>query len=107
MSTLPPPNPEQGAAAAKKANEARSNILDAMKAGNMDMESLFRLVDDEGLEHILGHIHLRTALLALPHIGEKRAWDILDQLGLEPHRHLDALGSHQRESILIAIEAAL
>lgn len=103
MTNLPPPDPEQGAAAESQAAEARASALEALTEGAITLQDLFARVVAEEPHRQLGHIHVRAALLSLPHIGEKRADEILDALGIPPHRHLDAIGTRERELVYEAI----
>lgn len=98
--TIPTPDPAQGAAAEAQAAEARRTALEAVTAGSLTLEELFAQVDAEDPHHQLGHIHARAALLALAHIGDVKADQILDGLGIKHDEHLDVLGSEQRAAIL-------
>lgn len=109
MTTLPEPDPAQGAAAEAQATEARRTALRAVTFGSVTLAELFAQIDTEEPKHQLGHIHLRSALLALPHIGEVKADEIIAALNLTRDRHLDTIGSEQRaklEVLVSAIEAA-
>lgn len=97
--TLPTPDPAQGAAAEAQAAEARRTALDAVTAGSLTLDELFAQVDAEDPHHQLGHIHARALLLALPHIGEVKADEILDGLGIKHDEHIDVLGGQQRAAI--------
>ncbi len=103
MSPLPAPDPAEGAAAESQAAEARSSALGELSEGDLTLEELFRAVDDEEPAHQLGHIHVRAALLALPQIGETRADEILEAVGLEGDRHLDTIGSLEQEALLAEV----
>jgi hypothetical protein len=96
MTTLPPPNPEEGAAAEAQAAEARRSALDELTAGSLTLGELFDEVELEDPKRQLGHIHLRAALLALPHIGETKADEIIAAVNLERDRHLDTIGVEQQ-----------
>lgn len=99
-SALPPPDPAEGEAALIQADEARTAASNELSEGSLTLEELFAQVDEEGPRKQLGHMHLRHALVALPHIGETRADEILETVGLEGDRHLDTVGSHEQESLL-------
>jgi len=104
VSQLPPPDPAEGAAAEAQAAEARANALAELSAGSLTLAELLVQVEGEEPHHQLGHIHVRAALLALPHIGEVRADEVLASLGLEPGRHLASLGREQQ--VLLCENAA-
>jgi hypothetical protein len=103
--TLPTPDPAEGAAAEAHAAQARRSALAAVSAGSVTLAELFDQVEAEEPKHQLGHIHLRAALLALPHIGEIRADRILDEAGLASDTHLAELGIHQRAGLIALAEA--
>jgi hypothetical protein len=94
--TLPTPDPEQGAAAEAQAAEARRSALDELRVGSLTLAELFDEVEHEDPKHQLGHIHVRAALLALPHIGEVKADEIIAALNLTRDRHLDTIGLEQQ-----------
>lgn len=96
MTQLPPPNPAAGGAAEAQAAEARRNALQAITDGSLTMDELFAQIEQEEPHHQLGHIHVRALLLALPHIGETKADELLREVGIEASRHLASLGSEQR-----------
>lgn len=100
MAPLPPPNPAEGRAASEQAAQARRTALHALTMGQLTLQALFELVEAEWPKHQLGHIHVRAALEALPHIGEVRSARILTDLGIPYTEHLDVLGPIQRERLL-------
>lgn len=100
---LPPPDPAQGAAAEAQATEARRTALQVLTAGSLTLTELFAQVDAEDPHHQLGHIHARAMLLALPHIGEVKADEILDGLGIPHSEHIDVLGVLQRAALVQAV----
>jgi len=104
---LPTPDPAEGEAAAAAANEARASVSAQLTAGTLDLTGLFGQVDEEKGEgdphYIIGHMHARHALIALPHIGEVKADKILDDLGIKHDEHLAEIGADQR----VALEQAV
>lgn len=106
MSNLPTPDPAEGRAASEEAAQARRDAEEALRSGTMRLEALFTQVDAESEEQghkVYGHMHLRAALLALPFIGEKKANEILDNLGLAHDVHLAQLGDNQRQAVIQAV----
>lgn len=98
---LPPPDPEEGAQAEKEAAAARAAALDEVTEGTIDLEELFAQVEDEEPpEHVLGHIHVKAALLAVKGIGEKTAQGILTELEIEGDHHLAMLGPDQQAALI-------
>jgi hypothetical protein len=102
MSNLPPPDPAVGEAANVAAGAARDAAEASLKDGSLDLAGLFSQERaEEGTQ--LGHMNIKRALIALPHIGEVKADEILANLGIEGSRNLDTLGNHQREELEQAI----
>jgi transposase len=96
---LPEPDPAVGAEAMSQAAEARRTATRELEEGALTLEELLVQVDEEDSDQ-LGHMHVRHALLALPHIGEVRADRILAEAGVDGMRHLASLGSRQAEHLV-------
>lgn len=107
-STLPPPDPAAGEQAAAAAEDARDQVELQLSQGQLDLAGVFSQLDAEtGTgHHQIGHMHARALLLALPKIGEKRANEILDGLGIAHDEHIDVLGANQRQALIDAVAAA-
>lgn len=106
MSPLPPPDPAAVNAAAQAAAQAREAVEEQLTAGTLDLAGLFAQVDAETDHHVIGHMHVRAALLALPKIGDVKANAILDWLGIKHDEHIDVLGATQRQDLANAVAAA-
>lgn len=105
---LPPPDPEAGGLAESEAEQGRRDLEAAMQSGELSLAGLFDASGQESEEHghrIAGHMHLKRALLALPHIGEIRANEILDALNLDGGEHIDQVGTQQQAALVEAVEA--
>lgn len=105
MTDLPAPDQPAATAAAQAANEARDAYRAELAAGTKTLTDLFGDVDAEksaGGHRVLGHMHIRGALEALPKIGEVKSAEILDRLGIAHDEHLDVLGAVQRQALLEA-----
>ena len=98
---LPAPDPSEGEAAEAAAAAARKTASDNLTAGTLDLAGLFAAVDNEKTagHYVLGHMHAKHALVALPKIGEVKADTILDGLGIKHDEHLDVLGAEQRRAL--------
>lgn len=106
MSPLPPPDPAAGNAASVAADAARDVAEAALKDGSLNLDGLFAQVDAETGKHVIGHMHVKAALVALPHIGEVKAAKILTETGINGGEHLVQLGAQQRVALTEAIAAA-
>ena len=107
---IPPPvNPEIGEIANEEATQARRDIEANLTNGNITLEDVFQLADNEKAEdsphRIVGHMHIGAALLALPHIGETNTDNILNTVGLTRDRHIASLGDNERDDLLDLVEA--
>lgn len=103
-------DPNVGAAAESAAEQARRDARQALTDGGLNLHGLFEMADqekDEEGSRVIGHMHLRGALLALPWIGETKADAVLEECGLEADRHVASLGSHQRDQIILAVDKLL
>jgi S13-like protein len=107
MSTLPPPDPAEGNAASVAASEARDAAEQQLKSGALDLPGLFAAADAETGHHTIGHMHVKAALVALPHIGEVKAARILAELAIAGDEHIDVLGGKQRQALQAAVAAAV
>jgi hypothetical protein len=104
----PEPDPALGEAAAEEAAAARRDIESQLADGSLTITDVFEMSDQEAGQsshRIVGHMHLRAALLALPHIGEVKADEILEEVGLEGDRHIDTIGDNEQQTIAEAVEA--
>lgn len=106
--TASPVDQAQGTESASEAAQARRDIEGQLTDGSLTLTDLFQMSDAEtGDSHrTVGHMHLRAALLALPGIGEVKADAILAEVGIKGDRHIDSLGSKQREKLAAAVDAA-
>lgn len=112
---LPEPDPAVGSAAHSTITEARRDIEGQLADGSLSMADLFQMVLNERTEaeasgqatphRVVGHLKLRAALLAHDKIGEKKADEILEEVGLDGDRHLDDLGTEQQQQLVAAVAA--
>lgn len=110
MSVPDLPEPDQAAAslAAQEAAAARQDIESQLSDGSLSITDVFQMSDQEIGEtshRIVGHMHIRAALLALPHIGDVRADEILEEVGIEGDRHIDTIGDDEQDEIAEAVRA--
>jgi hypothetical protein len=108
VSSLPPPDPAAGEQAAQAAEAARRDVESQLSSGSLDLTGLFAMNEQErtagGPRHV-GHMHLRAALLALPHIGEKKADEILTEVSIPADRHIDDIGTQEQQKLSEAVAA--
>jgi hypothetical protein len=104
-SDLPPLDQEAGAEAEAEAEAGRRDLKTALSSGELTLQGLFDASDSESGDsgRVAGHMHIRAALLALPHIGDTKADAILDSVGIAGDKHVDAIGSDQRKKLEEAV----
>lgn len=99
----------EGTTAASETATARREIEGQLADGTLTLDDLFEMGDGEsGDSHrVIGHMHVRAALLALKGIGEVKADAILKEVGIDGDRHVATLGSNQREQLATAVDEHL
>ncbi|KXP01066.1 integration host factor, actinobacterial type [Tsukamurella pseudospumae] len=93
---LPTLTPEQRANALAKAAEVRTARA-AIKASTTTLAAVL----DRSAESAVGKLKVQALLEALPKVGNVRAADIMDELGIAPTRRIDGLGERQRAGPLL------
>lgn len=108
MTNLPEPDPAAASLANEEVSAARRDIETQLADGSLTTDDVFQMSESEatsGAHRVVGHMHVRAMLLALPGIGETRADEILDEVGIEGDRHVDTLGVDEQEEIAAAVAA--
>jgi hypothetical protein len=103
-----PLDPREGEMANEEVSAARRDIEGQLADGSLGLADLFEMNESEprGESHrIVGHMHLRAALLSLDGIGEVKADEILDEVGLEGDQHIDTLDSDDQARLVEAVGA--
>jgi hypothetical protein len=97
----------EGTTASSETAAARRETLGQVTDGSLGLADLFQMAEGESGDsgRIIGHMHIRAALLALPGIGDKKADAILADVGVEGDRHIATLGSNQRDALVAAVAA--
>jgi hypothetical protein len=95
----------EGTTASSETATARREALGQVSDGSLALNDLFQMADSESGDsgRVIGHMHIRAALLALPGIGEKKADAILTEVDVEGDRHIATLGSNQRDQLVQAV----
>lgn len=92
-------DPAVGSAANQEAGQARQDAQHSLSDGTIDLRGLF---DQGATPGPVGHMHVRAALVSLPHIDETRADRILAATGIDGSHHVDQLGSDQQQQLIDA-----
>lgn len=95
LPTLTPEQRKAALAAAHATRAARAQIKRDIKAGIIDPA---QVIDSRGDKNI-GGITVVQFIAALPRYGRARAETICNELGIDPGKHLRALGDHQAQRL--------
>ena len=96
---LPPLTPEERAAALEKAAAARkerSEVKGRLKAGTVTLSGVIK---DAETNATLAKMPVCDLLRAMPGVGEVRAREIMDRLGIAESRRVRGLGTNQRGAL--------
>jgi hypothetical protein len=99
--------PGEGELANEEVSQARRDMETSLKNGSADLSTVFSQSDEEhGSSHrVIGHMHIAAVLEALPHIGTTRANEVLEKVGIERDRHIDTIGSDERQQLIDAVNS--
>jgi hypothetical protein len=103
---LPVLTPEQRAEALAKAAEARkarSELLAAVKAGDLSVEAVLTKAESD---EIVKKTKVSALLKALPGVGAVKAAKLLEELSIAESRRIGGLGTNQRQALIEASSAS-
>jgi len=103
---LPVLTPEQRAEALAKAAEARkarSELLSAVKAGDLSVEAVLTKAETD---EIVKKTKVSALLKALPGVGSVKAAKLLEELSIAETRRIGGLGANQRQALIEASSAS-
>ena len=96
---LPPLTPEQRAAALEKAAKARKDraeVKNRLKHGSMTLPQVLK----EGqTDDVVGKMKVSALLESMPGVGNVRAKQIMERLGIAESRRVRGLGANQRTAL--------
>ena len=101
MPSLPPLSPEQRADALVKAaaaRHARAELKGSLKAGQVGVRDVFRMAYTEQDEAVL-KMPVFDLLKSLPGVGDVRARQLMQRLGIAEGRRIRGLGDRQRAAL--------
>ncbi len=99
----PTMTPEQRAAALEKAREVRAARSELTKKLGMGMISPADFLAQSG-DPVVGKMKVRAFIGALPGYGKVKTEKLMEELGIQPERRIQGLGSKQKEALLAALE---
>jgi hypothetical protein len=95
----PPLTPEQRSAALEKAAEARkerAEVKNRLKKGSI---TLAQVLKEGQTNDVIGKMKVSALLESLPGVGQVRAKQIMDRLGIGEARRVRGLGANQRTAL--------
>ena len=96
---LPPLTPDQRAAALEKAAKARKDraeVKNNLKRGAITLPAVLKQGQSDDT---VGKMKVSALLEAMPGVGEVRARQIMERLGIAESRRVRGLGANQRSAL--------
>ena len=104
---LPPLTREERAAALEKAARARkerSELKLSLKRGEMPLSDV---IEDAATDAVIAKTYVLDLIRAMPGIGDVRAKQIMERLGIAESRRVGGLGPNQRDALVAEFEPEL
>lgn len=92
---LPPLTPEQRAAAARKATDARLRRAQAKSRLKHSGASVLDVISEGQTDDAIGRMRVSVLLESVPGVGPVRARQIMERLSIAESRRVRGLGPHQ------------
>ena len=96
---IPTLSPEERARALQKAQQIRSQRMEArkqLKEGKLTLETVLSEMDNE----IYAKMRVKYLLESLPQVGKITAMKIMEEIGIDEARRIQGLGSRQKAQLL-------
>ena len=96
---IPTLSPEERAKALQKAQQIRSQRMEArkqLKEGKLSLETVLSEMDNE----IYAKMRVKYLLESLPQVGKITAMKIMEEIGIDEARRIQGLGSRQKAQLL-------
>ena len=91
------------AGASADARSSRAEVQSKLKAGDIDLEEVFRLADRDDT---IGRTRVKVLLQNLPGVGSTGAVRAMEEIGIDASRRVRGLGSGQREALVQRFEGS-
>ncbi len=98
----PTMTPEQRAKALEKARivrAQRSEITKKIQMGMMTPAEVLEKADDP----VIGRMKVKSFISAVPGYGKSKTEKLMEELGIQPERRIQGLGTKQQENLLEAL----
>ena len=96
LPNLSPEDRKKALEKAAKARQARAELRQKIKAGNMSFAAVMKKADDP----IVARMKVATLLESLPGYGKAKAAKIMEELEISESRRVQGLGARQREMLM-------
>jgi len=96
LPNLSPEDRKKALEKAAKARQARAELRQKIKAGNMSFADVMKKADDP----IVARMKVATLLESLPGYGKAKAAKIMEELEISESRRVQGLGARQREMLM-------
>jgi hypothetical protein len=83
--------------ASAKARAARTRLQGRLKTGKMDLAQALKAADRD---EAIARTRVKVLLQSLPGVGSAGALKVMEELGIDPGRHVKGLGERQRADLL-------
>ena len=96
---IPTLSPEERARALQKAQQIRSQRMEArkqLKEGKLSLGTVLSEMDNE----IYAKMRVKYLLESLPQVGKIAAMKIMEEIGIDEARRIQGLGSRQKAQLL-------
>jgi len=96
---IPTLSPEERARALQKAQQIRSQRMEArkqLKEGKLSLQTVLSEMDNE----IYAKMRVKYLLESLPQVGKITAMKIMEEIGIDEARRIQGLGSRQKAQLL-------
>lgn len=97
---LPKLTAEQRAAALEKAAQARKLRAEVKNKLKTSAASLAEVLDQATVNEVIAKLKVRDLLQSLPGVGQVRAKEIMERIGIADSRRLRGLGANQIQALL-------
>lgn len=97
---LPKLTPEQRQAALEKAAQARQIRAEVKNRLKTSAASLAEVLDQAKVNDVVAKLKVRDLLQSLPGVGQVRAKEIMERIGIADSRRLRGLGANQIQALL-------
>lgn len=97
LPTLTPEQREVALARAAEARTARAELKASLKRGTVTLPDVIAKGADDD---VIGKTKVSVLVKSMPGVGDVRAAQIMERLGIDPSRRVRGLGANQRQALV-------